>query len=376
MDNLFEYISIIKDPRGEKGKLHKLEDVIIMSIYGILCGCQDAVEISYFLEVKEEYFKNLLNLKHGTPSHDTISYVFRIIDPKEFMEMFSNWIKEVIKKKGKRIAIDGKAVKSATDKINKGNTPYVVSAFLTDIGISIGQVKVNEKSNEIKAIPELIELIDIKDTVITTDALGTQKDIVNKIRSKKGHYVLSVKENQGKLFQDIEDHFKVALKDKEMRDYINEYVTTTKDHGRIEKREYFFTTNLKYIYSKDDWKDLKTIGMVKQTREINDKKSINIKYYISDLDLPTREFENITRSHWQIENGLHWILDVHFKEDLSRNRKDYSIHNFSLVRKICYNLTKLDKTFGEVPIKRKIMRYTHDFTNLERLIFQILPSID
>ena len=203
MKSLFEHFEILEDPRDIRGKKHGLTNILIMTIYGILCGYTDFVNIADFLSVYEEYFVNLLNLENGIPSHDTFSNVFRTIDSKKFMELFIDWIKEVINSKGTHLAIDGKAIKSARDKINGGNTPYIVSAFLCDIGISIGQVKVDDKSNEITAIPNLLDLIDIKGEIITIDAMGTQEDIANKITDKKGFYVLKVKDNQKELKDDI-----------------------------------------------------------------------------------------------------------------------------------------------------------------------------
>ena len=179
-----------------------------MTIYAILCGQEDYVNIAYFMKLKEEYFIDLLGLENGTPSHDCLSDLYAKIDSKKFMSIFIEWVQEIIKNKtGKIISIDGKAIKNATDKINGGNIPYIVSAFLGDIGLSIGQVKVDDKSNEITAIPDLIELIDIKGATITIDAIGTQEDIVNLIVDKKGHYVLPVKENQKKLYKDIKKYF-------------------------------------------------------------------------------------------------------------------------------------------------------------------------
>ena len=185
-----------------------------MTIYGILCGYTDFTNLADFLKVHEEYFTNLLNLEYGTPSHDTLSNVFSIVDSKNFLELFIEWINQIIKDNGLHISIDGTAIKSARDKINGGNTPYIVSAFLSDIDISIGQVKVDDKSNEITAIPELIKLLDIEGKIITIDAIGTQEEICNLITSKdkKGDYILKVKDNQKDLKEDIKTYFDLGLK--------------------------------------------------------------------------------------------------------------------------------------------------------------------
>ena len=242
MKTLFNHFEILEDPRNIRGKKHELINIIIMTIYGILCKYTDFTNLADFLKVHEDYFTNLLDLKNGTPSHDTLSNVFASIDSKKFMELFIEWIKEIVKNKGLHISIDGKAVKSARDKINGGNTPYIVSGFLSDIGISIGQVKVNDKSNEITAIPDLLDLIDIEGKYITIDAIGTQEDICNLITSKdkKGDYILKVKDNQKDLKDDIKTYFDLGLKrdDSSIAIWENDY---EKDHGRIEKRTYYLS---------------------------------------------------------------------------------------------------------------------------------------
>lgn len=249
--NLLNYFDILEDPRKNKGKLHKLNDIIIMCIFAILSNCKDATEIAYFLELRKDYFTKLLGLKYGTPSHDTISWVFRIINPNEFMNTFINWVKEIINvktnTKHKVIPIDGKAIKSATDKVNNGNIPYIVSAFSQEFGLSIGQVKVDDKSNEITAIPDLLDLIDIEDCIITIDAIGTQKTIVNKIvNEKNAHYCLSVKSNHKSLFYDIDEYFKFALNDKYELSKLSFYSSSNKDHGRIEKRECYVCNDVSF----------------------------------------------------------------------------------------------------------------------------------
>ena len=184
---MFEEFEVLEDPRDVRGKKYKLIDIIIMTIYGLLYGIKDYTNIADFMKLKEEYFTRLLGLENGTPSHDCLSDIFAKLNTQKFMEIFIEWTKKIVKEKtGKVISIDGKAVRSATDKINGGNTPYIVSAFLGDIGLSIGQLKIEDKSNEINAIPDLLDLIDIKGAIITIDAIGTQEKIVNKIVEKGG----------------------------------------------------------------------------------------------------------------------------------------------------------------------------------------------
>lgn len=373
--NLFERFEILEDPRDIRGKKYKLIDILIMTIYGLLCGLKDYVNIADFMKLKEDYFTKLLNLENGTPSHDCLSDVFAVIDSKKFMEIFIEWTKDIVKiKTGKKISIDGKAIKSATDKINNGNIPYIVSAFIGEIGLSIGQVKVDDKSNEITAIPDLLDLLDLEGATITIDAIGTQEEIVNKIVDKGAHYVLPVKDNQRELKKQIKSHFE---------SYNNLYGNSEvfykkgieKDHGRIEEREYFLSYNTSKIKDKDKWKTVKAIAYTKVYRTFRDETIMTENYYIIDYEISIEKLIESIRDHWNIECGLHWKLDVILDEDHSRNRVNNSINNLSIMRKIVFNLASLDNSFGKVPLQRKLTRYMLDFNNIEKLIFEVIPSI-
>ena len=373
---ILNFFENLEDTRKNKGKMYKLNDVIIMSIFAILSGCKDATEIEYFLDLRKEYFTQLLDLKHGTPSHDTISHIFRIIKPDKFIELFIEWVREIVVQKNigdiGTVAIDGKAIRSATDKINNGNVPYIVSAFATDLKISIGQVKVDDKTNEIKAVPKLLDLIDIKGCVVTMDAMGTQKEIVKKIvKEKKGHYCLALKKNQGTLYWDVDEYFKFALEDKKTRKKLKAAKNFNKEHGRIEERKCYVSNDVEFIQDLKDWENLKSIIMVENYRETGDDETRVKRYYISDLELSAEEFLKIIREHWEIENSLHWVLDVHFREDLSLSKKDNAIINFSTVRKFCYNLTKFDEKLKHLTVKRRLANYQYDIKNIENLVISL-----
>lgn len=376
MMNLFEHFEILEDPRDIRGKKHELINILIMTIYGVLCGYTDFTNMADFLSLNEEYFTNLLNLEYGIPSHDCFSRVFSIIDSKEFMRLFVDWIKNIINNKsGRFLSIDGKAVKSATDKINGGNTPYIVSGFLSEIGISIGQVKVNDKSNEITAIPDLIDLIDISGLIVTIDAIGTQTNIAKKIIDNKGDYILKVKNNHKDLLDDIKTYFDIEIPRKNSE--INYLITDFEnDHGRIEQREYYISNNTSFINEKDKWNKLSAIGMMRCYREENNKITIKEHYYIISKKINIETFKDATRSHWNIECGLHWKLDVILNEDHSTNKKGNSVENISTIRKIVFNLARLDKSMGDkLTLNQKITRYNHDFKNIENLIFHVIPSL-
>jgi len=373
--NLFERFEVLEDPRDIRGKKYKLIDILIITIYGILNKHEDFNNIAYFLELNSGYFVKLLKIECGkTPSHDCLSDIYAAINPQKFMEIFIEWTKDIVKlKSGNVINIDGKAVREAQDKINGGNIPYIVSAFLSDVGISIGQVKVDDKTNESKTIPDLIDLIDIKGCTVTIDAAGTYLPIAEKIISetKKGNFVLKVKDNQPNLLADCKFLF-----DNETENILYDK-TLEKGHGRIEKRKYYLYNDSKGTIIEPTWdKIVNSIGKIEVTREYvgYDKKTVTEHYYIMNKNMTIDEFEKATRSHWNIECGLHWVLDVIFNEDASRNHVGDSIHNLSLVRKIVFNLVKLDNSFGKVPTNRKLTNYQHDFVNIENLIFSVIPS--
>ena len=373
--NLFERFEVLEDSRDERGKKYKLIDILIMTIYGLLCGLKDFTNIADFMKLKEDYFTKLLNLENGTPSHDCLSDLYASIDPKQFMKIFIEWTKDILEKKtGKKISIDGKAIKSATDKINNGNIPYIVSAFIGEIGLSMGEVKVDDKSNEITAIPELLDLLDIEGATITIDAIGTQEDIVNKIVNKGGHYVLPVKDNQRILKKEIKsqfDSYNNLLGNPE----VFHKSTVDKDHGRIEEREYYLTYNTSKITDKEKWKTVNAVAYMRVTRTEQDETTITDNYYIIDNKIEIDKLIDAIGDHWNIECGLHWRLDVILDEDHSTNKVGNSIENLSIIRKIIFNLASLDNRFGKVPLQRKLTRYMFDFENIEKLIFEVIPSI-
>ena len=373
--NLFERFEVLEDPRDERGKKYKLIDILIMTIYGLLCGLKDFTNIADFMKLKNDYFTKLLNLENGTPSHDCLSDLYASIDPKQFMKIFIEWTKDILEKKtGKKISIDGKAIKSATDKINNGNIPYIVSAFIGEIGLSIGEVKVDDKSNEITAIPDLLDLLDIEGATITIDAIGTQEEIINKIVSKGAHYVLPVKDNQRGLKKEIRAIFE-SYNNLLGNPEVFSKKTIEKDHGRIEEREYYLTYNISKITDKNKWKTVNAIAYMRVTRIENDETTITDNYCIIDYKIKIDKLIEVIRDHWNIECGLHWRLDVILDEDHSTNKIGYSIENLSTLRKIVFNLASLDNRFGKVPLQRKLTRYMLDFENIEKLIFEVIPSI-
>ena len=376
MMEMKKYFSDLVDSRDNRGLRHTLVDIVVMSIYVVLCGYTDTENMAFFMKLQEEYFTKLLDLKHGVPSADTLLRVFAIIEPESFMQMFYCWIRDVLSVLQKnsdsevqRIAIDGKAIHAAAEK--GGHIPYIISAYLGNYGLSIGQLKVGEKTNEIKEIPKLLKNLDITDCVITIDAIGCQKQIAKQIVEQKGHYCLAVKTNQAILYQEIKDYFSYA--EKEEPEQISVYQTIEKNHGRIEKRKYLISSDIEYLSGRDNWKDLKSIGKVESIREVDGKRSIEMRYYILDQNISAEEMSHIVRGHWEIENNLHWVLDVHFREDACKVKVKKAMQNLSLIRKICYNLIKLDKRFDKkkrMTYKKMSMLYNCHLEYIEDLIFE------
>ena len=373
--NLFERFEVLEDPRDIRGKKYKLIDILIMTIYGLLFGLKDFVNIADYMKLNEKYFTELLGLENGTPSHDCLSDIYAKIDSKKFMEIFIEWTKDIVNKRtGKKISIDGKAIRSATDKINGSNIPYIVSAFIGELGLSIGQVKVDDKSNEITAIPELLDLIDINGATITIDAIGTQYEIANKIVSKGGHYALKVKKSQSELLRNIKSQYN-SYNNLYGNNNVQYKKTIDKDHGHGEIREYFLIYDTNKIKDKIKWKTVKALLYVKVQREEKDELKVTDNYYIIDYKIDIDEVEKVIRDHWSIECGLHWKLDVILDEDHSRNREGNSINNLAILRKIIFNLASLDNSFGKITLTKKLTRYKLNCKNIERLIFDVIPSI-
>ena len=371
--SVFSEFSSVPDPRDIRGKRFKLIDLLVMVIYGILNGYDDFDNLADFLKQNETYFKNLLIIEK-TPSHDCLSDLFAAIDPEKFMEVFVKWIKSIVElKTGTIISIDGKAVKSARDKINGGSTPYILSAFMSEIGISIGQVAVDKKSNEIKAIPDLLKIIDIRGCYITIDAMGTQETIARGIVKAGGHYVLKVKKNQRTLMKDISSYFE-SNATSETIDFLD--ADMEKNHGREEYREYYISRCVECISNKKKWDTVKAIGMVVVNKWVGDKQETTKHFYVMDTEMSVELFVRTTRSHWNIECGLHWRLDVIFNEDRSRNREGHSVANLAAVRKLVFNIIKTDASFGKISFEKKLTRYRYNFANIENLIFCVIPKLD
>lgn len=343
-----EHFSKVKDPRKDRTKEHKLIDILIIAMCAIICGAEGWVDIELYGNSKLQWLKTFLALPNGIPSHDTFGRVFSMIDAKQFQLAFYEWVlavNEIIQ--GQIINIDGKCLRSSDDQKLGKRAIYMVSAWATENEIVLGQRKVDEKSNEITAIPELLKILAISGCIVTIDAIGTQTNIAKTIVEAHADYVLSVKENQGHLFEDISTLFAVDQAQDFKYASFEYKKTISKGHGRIDIRECWSTSNPAYlslIRGLENWIGLHSITMIINTRIIGDQETKQVRYYISSLPSNAEKILRAVRKHWSIENELHWVLDVALNEDHSRVRKDQAPENLAVLRHIALNLLKHEKT--------------------------------
>jgi len=338
----------VKDPRKERTRRHKLLDIILIAICGVICGADSWVDIELFGKSKLNWLKTFLELPNGVPSHDTFGRVFAAINPEEFEKGFMEWVQAINElTQGQVIAIDGKQLRGSRDGENGKNAIYMVSAWAVENQLVLGQHKVDEKSNEITAIPKLLKLLEITGCIVTIDAIGTQTKIAKAILDRDGDYLLAVKENQGHLYEDIHDLFEEDQKyDFEEAPY-SYAKTINKDHGRIEIRQCWSISDPAYlttIRGLGRWRGLKSVVMVISERRIGEKTEQQTCYFITSLESNAEKILKAKRSHWSIENKLHWVLDIAFREDHCRVRKDNAPHNFAILRHMALNLLKQEHT--------------------------------
>ena len=358
--SLISVLREIEDPRVDRTKLHKLEDLLVISICALLCGAESFEEMEVFGRAKKEWLKGFLELPNGIPSHDTFGRLFAALDPRKFLEAFMRWtqsLRETVA--GEVVGLDGKALRRA---INCGQNPkVVVSAWAASNGLVLGQRKVEDKSNEITAVPELLRTLELSGCIVTLDAMGCQKQIAREIIEADADYVLALKGNQERAHEEIKSYLDEAIAAGRVELAFCEHVE--KGHGRLETRRYWQSARIGWFADRGLWEGLRSVGVVESVRETKGGSSIQRRYYLSSLSLDIECFARAVRTHWSIENQLHWVLDVVFNEDQSRARNRHASENLATLRRWSLNLIKADKLKANRPIKarRKAAGWDHSY---------------
>jgi predicted transposase YbfD/YdcC len=368
-----KHFSKIEDPRVDRTKLHNLLDILVIAICAVICGADNWEEVQLFGDAKKAWLKTFLELPNGIPSHDTFWRVFAKLDPEQFQQSFVSWISSVSEvTQGQVIAIDGKTLRRSHDKGIGRGAINMVSAWAAANHLVLGQVKVDEKSNEITAIPELLRVLEVSGCIITIDAMGCQKDIAEAIIAQEADYVLALKENHGRLYEDVVKLFD-DLEASNFKAYPYSYnQTVNKNHGRLEIRNCYVIADLGILthLRNSKWKGLQSVVKVHSIRKLGDETTENDRYFISSLSSEAQFLLNIVRTHWSIENELHWVLDIAFREDESRIRKDHGPENFAVLRHIALNLIKHEKT-KKASVKGKRLKAGWD----ENYLLKILSGL-
>lgn len=365
--NLLRFFDDLPDPRSNVNRLHRLGDVIVIAICAVIANADGPTAIAQWARLHEAWLRKHLALPGGIPGKDTFRRILGLLPPAAFQQCFQQWLQTLQMSAGEQsedprhIAIDGKALRRSHDRPHGLGPMHIVSAWASDVGITLGQVATEEKSNEITAIPQLLERIDVEGAIVTIDAAGCQKSIAAKIVQGKGDYVLALKGNQEKLFHDVQFLMLGHLQDDGAGGPVSRYVEVEQGHGRLESRTYYQRTAPSDLHGRSEWKGLKTIGAAVRVYEEKGIEKRDVRYYISSLRRNGRQFAQAVRRHWGIENSLHWSLDMTYREDESRVRNRTFAENLSWLRRMTLGLIKHHPGKQSNIMKRRMAGWSPDF---------------
>jgi predicted transposase YbfD/YdcC len=359
-----DHFAALTDPRSDHAKQHQLLDIVTIALCGVLCGAESWVEIEQFGNAKLPWLRTFLALPNGIPAHDTFGRVFAALDPAQFQQCFLQWVQATVARTngrltpGQVVALDGKTLRRSHDRTNGKAAIHLVSAWATENRLVLGQVKVADKSNEITALPALLQVLALEGCIVTIDAMGCQTAIAQTIIDQGADYVLALKGNQPALEQAVQALFADAQA-RGFRGLAHDrHETVEKGHGRIEVRRCWTISepeHIAYLNEHGRWAGLRSIGMVEAERTLGETTSQETRYYISSLAGEARPFGRAVRAHWGIENSLHWVLDIAFREDDCRVRQGEAAQNFAMLRQVALNLLRQERT-AKVGVKAKRLK--------------------
>lgn len=366
MEEFVACFAEVTDPRRDNAR-HNLHEILLIALCTMLTGGKDCSDMALFGEIKEPFLRQFLRLRHGIPSHDTFSRVFRLLDPVPFEACFTRFMQRFAETLQGVVAIDGKTLRRSFDRAAGKSPLHMLHAWSADQQLLLGQLAVDGKSNEITAVPKLLDLLSLRGCIVTADALNCQRTIAAKVVAQGGDYVLALKGNQGRLHDDVRTFFDDPARSAEIA-----HSVVDGEHGRIETRTSLVSSDIGWLQQEHAWPGLMAVGRLVRTREIGTQTSTETAYYLLSTTLPAARFGEVARAHWSIENSLHWVLDVTMDEDQARNHKDNGPQNIALLRRLALNLAKLEGTKDS--LKGKLFRAALSEAFLIRLLAQFTKT--
>ena len=364
MEGLKACFEGLQDPRTGNAERHDLLEMLMIALCTVLCGGEDCTDMAEFARTKLEFLRGFLKLEHGAPSHDTFSRLFRLLDPEQFRDCFQRFMARFAEACQGVVAIDGKVLRRSFDKVSGKSALHMVSAWGCEQRLVLGQIATDAKSNEITALPKLLKMLSLEGSIVTVDALNCQREIAQQVIDQKGDYVLALKGNQGTLHDDV----RTFLDDPKTELSVSAS-TVDGDHGRIETRTAMISTDISWLQENHKWPGLTAIGKVLRVREMADKTTTETAYYLLSAAMTPERFGEVVRSHWAIENRLHWCLDVTMNEDQMRNRMDYAPQNLAILRHMALNLVRRETSTGS--LRKKLRRAAWSDSFLAKVLAQL-----